>query len=147
VLGDSLDHTSATQKAWESLFTSKLLAGTSDAFDWVKECSIRMKAASQDELTYTNEIQLMKAANQDELAYTSEIEPEVEREEKALKQDGTCTEMLISVKVHCKGLSHNKFSLSDDALSAELLKESYNEVHGHHPERPYLNRQHVGDWS
>jgi hypothetical protein len=106
-----LNHTSATQKAWESLFISKLLARTSDAFDGVKECSIRMKAANQDELAYTNEIQL-----------------EVEKEEKALKQDGT--EMPISVKVHCKGLSYKKLSLSDDVLSAVVLQESYNEVHG-----------------
>jgi hypothetical protein len=45
-----------------------------------------------------------------------------------LKENGV--EMPISVKIHCKGLSYKKLTLSDNAFSAVVLQESYNEVHG-----------------
>jgi hypothetical protein len=51
VLGDSLDHTSAMQKAWEKSFTSKLLESPSDAFDGVKKCSISMTVGSNADAT------------------------------------------------------------------------------------------------
>jgi hypothetical protein len=104
VLSEPLDHTSATQKAWEKSFKSKLLESPSDAFDGVKKCSISMTVGSNAAPT-KNEV-----ITQD----TS-------------KENGTEP---ISVKVHCKGLSYKKLSLSDDAFSALALQDSYNEVHG-----------------
>jgi hypothetical protein len=86
----------------------------------------------------------MTARANDELATTSEVKVHIQRK----KENDGGTEIPFSLNVHYNGLPWKELALSDDAISAEVLRKRTNGIdtgQGHHPlfNQLHWHRHHI----